>query len=172
MGKRKIFANRERLAKKRRIRENQAMKSASWQRQLADDGYCVVQGVLSSDQADAVVHAMGTAFAEDRSDSTLRTADGGIYGARNLLQLWPAVVEVYQQRQLVEMLTATLGPRFGLVRVLYFDKPPEQSWALPWHKDLAIAVKNNRLPSEHFSKPTWKVGVPHVNAPVWLLARC
>jgi hypothetical protein len=52
---------------------------------------------------------------------------------------------------------------------LYFDKPPEQSWALPWHKDMTIAVRNNRLPSEHFSKPTLKVGVPHVEAPQWLL---
>jgi ectoine hydroxylase-related dioxygenase (phytanoyl-CoA dioxygenase family) len=64
-----------------------------------------------------------------------------------------------------------LGPSFGLVRVLFFDKPPENSWALPWHKDMAIAVKNNALPSEHFTHPTRKIGVPHVEAPEWLLER-
>jgi Phytanoyl-CoA dioxygenase (PhyH) len=67
------------------------------------------------------------------------------------------------------LLADMLGPGFGLVRVLYFDKPPDQSWALPWHKDMTIAVKNNRLPSEHFAKPTFKAGVPHVEAPEWLL---
>jgi hypothetical protein len=67
------------------------------------------------------------------------------------------------------VLEDVLGAQAGLVRVLYFDKPPEQSWALPWHKDRAIAVHDNRLPSKHFSKATFKVGVPHVDAPDWLL---
>src|SRR5262249_11408360 len=58
----------------------------------------------------------------------------------------------------------------GLVRVLYFDKPPGQSWALPWHKDLTIAVRDNALPSERFGKPTRKAGVPHVEAPESVLA--
>ncbi len=36
---------------------------------------------------------------------------------------------------------------------------------MPWHKDLTIAVRDNRLPSSHFAKPTRKAGVPHVEAP-------
>ena len=67
------------------------------------------------------------------------------------------------------MLAQVLGPRFGLVRTLYFDKPPERSWALPWHKDLTIAVRDNRLPSRHFLRPTTKAGVPHVEAPTQVL---
>jgi ectoine hydroxylase-related dioxygenase (phytanoyl-CoA dioxygenase family) len=58
-----------------------------------------------------------------------------------------------------------LGSEFGLVRVLYFDKPPGETWALPWHKDLTIAVRDNTLASARFSKPTRKAGVPHVEAP-------
>jgi ectoine hydroxylase-related dioxygenase (phytanoyl-CoA dioxygenase family) len=69
----------------------------------------------------------------------------------------------------MEAIEAILGSQFGLVRVLYFDKPPGESWALPWHKDLAIAVKNNQLPSEQFKRPTMKYGVPHVEAPTSLL---
>jgi ectoine hydroxylase-related dioxygenase (phytanoyl-CoA dioxygenase family) len=65
---------------------------------------------------------------------------------------------------------AVLGDGFGLVRVLFFDKPPDRTWSLPWHKDLTIAVRDNRLPSNRFCHPTTKVGVPHVEAPVELLA--
>ena len=140
-----------------------------WRTQLTDDGFVVIPAVFSADQADSIVRDLEQAFARDDDGSTLRAADGSIYGARNLLQLWPAVADVWKQAPLPEILKQTLGDGFGLVRVLYFDKPPEQSWALPWHKDAAIAVKNNRLPSEHFSKPTFKVGVPHVDAPDWLL---
>jgi hypothetical protein len=167
-GGRKIFAFRERLAKTERNRENLAM-TPSWHTHLADDGFAVIPPVFSREQVNSILAALEAAFARDADGSTLRAADGSIYGARNLLQLWPGVAEVWKQPPLTEIMRDTLGDQFGLVRVLYFDKPPEQSWALPWHKDAAIPVKNNRLPSEHFSKPTFKAGVPHVDAPNWLL---
>lgn len=62
------------------------------------------------------------------------------------------------------MVQTVLGDGSGLVRVLYFDKPPERTWALPWHKDLAIAVKEHPRTLEHCSRPTVKAGVPHVVA--------
>ena len=65
---------------------------------------------------------------------------------------------------LLELLRGVLGPEVGLVRVLFFDKPPERTWALPWHKDLTIAVKPYSSESTVFSKPTLKAGVPHVEA--------
>jgi ectoine hydroxylase-related dioxygenase (phytanoyl-CoA dioxygenase family) len=40
---------------------------------------------------------------------------------------------------------------------------------LAWHKDLTIAVRDNRLPSQQFLRPTVKAGVPHVEAPIGLL---
>jgi len=63
-----------------------------------------------------------------------------------------------------------LGPQGGLTRGLYFDKPPGNSWALPWHRDLTIAVKQHG-PLGCFTNPTKKAGVPHVQAPAELLAR-
>ena len=137
--------------------------------EFAGDGYVLLPRVFSADQVDTILREMQSAFARDESGSTLRADDGSIYGARNLLQLWPAVADVWRQAPLPVLLADVLGPDFGLVRVLFFDKPPEQSWALPWHKDRTIAVQNHRLPSEQFSKPTFKVGVPHVEAPQWLL---
>jgi ectoine hydroxylase-related dioxygenase (phytanoyl-CoA dioxygenase family) len=55
------------------------------------------------------------------------------------------------------------------VRTLFFDKPPDRTWALPWHKDLTVAVRDNRLPSRAFGKPTLKAGVPHAEAPQQVL---
>jgi hypothetical protein len=141
----------------------------TWKTCLSQDGYVVIPAVFSADQVERILAALSSAFAEDADGSTLRSADGSIYGARNLLQLWPPVIDAWQRTPLPEVLAEVLGPAFGLVRVLYFDKPPEQSWALPWHKDVAIAVRNNRMPSEQFGKPTFKAGVPHVEAPEWLL---
>ncbi len=72
---------------------------------------------------------------------------------------------------LLGTLEAALGEEFGLTRGLYFDKPPERTWALPWHQDLTIAVADHKMPSREFTKPTRKAGIPHVEAPVWLLER-
>lgn len=64
-----------------------------------------------------------------------------------------------------------LGEHFGLVRGLFFDKPPDKTWTLPWHKDMSIAVADNTLASAHFSRPTCKAGVPHVIASDEVLRR-
>ena len=145
---------------------NDARKTA-----LENNGYLLLPMVFAAERVHALTCELAVAFAKDTTGSTLRSADGSIYGARNLLQLWPGVIGAWQESPLPELLADALGEAFGLVRVLYFDKPPEQSWALPWHKDFAIAVRDNRLPSEHFGKPTFKVGVPHVEAPAWLLEK-
>jgi ectoine hydroxylase-related dioxygenase (phytanoyl-CoA dioxygenase family) len=64
-----------------------------------------------------------------------------------------------------EAVSEVLGAGCGLVRALYFDKPPGASWSLPWHKDVTIAVREHRRDARGFTKPTVKGGVPHVEAP-------
>ena len=102
-------------------------------------------------------------------DSILRSETGSVFGARNLLRDWPPARDVWRCAPLSDVLAEVLGPAFGLVRVLYFDKPPDRSWSLPWHKDLTVAVRDNELPSAEFTHPTRKAGVPHVEAPTRLL---
>jgi len=54
------------------------------------------------------------------------------------------------------------------VRVLFFDKTPESNWAIPWHQDRTIAVKE-RVDIEGYGPWTVKDGVVHVEPPVALL---
>jgi hypothetical protein len=147
---------------------NMQPTTSDWSERIERDGYAVVPGVFSS----AAVESMLTGLADaltDRADGTMRSATGSVYGARNLLHDWPPVRDVWRQPPLLAILTDVLGPELGLVRVLYFDKPPDRSWSLPWHKDLTIAVRDNRLPTATFTHPTRKAGVPHVEAPRELL---
>lgn len=94
---------------------------------------------------------------------------GRTHGARNLLQLWPKVEALVGKPKLVELLTRILGPEAGIVRGLFFDKPPGDTWALPWHRDLSVAVRHHGHIGQ-FRKPTTKAGVPHMEAPADLLA--
>ncbi len=59
-------------------------------------------------------------------------------------------------------------PPARAVRILAFDKTPDNNWNLGWHQDRVIAVKH-KLPVEGFGTWTVKNGVPHVEAPESLL---
>jgi hypothetical protein len=136
---------------------------------LETDGFAVLPGVYSQAQVAAILDQLQAPISADEAGSSLRAGSGIIYAARNIMVLWPRIKEIWKQPPLVDILTLVLGPEAGLVRVLYFDKPPGQSWALPWHKDTTIAVRDNRMPSSYFRKPTTKAGIPHVEAPKDLL---
>jgi ectoine hydroxylase-related dioxygenase (phytanoyl-CoA dioxygenase family) len=137
---------------------------------LNTDGFTIVSQVLSASAVIAAREACTRALeCPAAATSVLADRDGAAYGARNLLQLWPGVVDLARTPKLAALLTQILGPDGGLVRGLYFDKPPGHTWALPWHRDLTIAVKQHG-PLGRFNRPTTKAGVPHVEAPRDLLA--
>jgi hypothetical protein len=134
-------------------------------RQLEEDGFVLLPAVFSAARVDAILAELTATLEAPDALAALRAGGGSVYAARNVLTLWPPAADVWRQPPLPAVLAAVLGSRYGLVRVLYFDKPPHQSWALPWHKDLTIAVRDNRLPGSRFARPTTKAGVPHVEAP-------
>jgi hypothetical protein len=142
-----------------------------WLDALAQNGFTILPAVFAAAQVEACLDALQQAFAQHPEAVAARSDNGSVYAARNVLDLWPGAATFWRQPPLPDVLCSVLGPGFGLVRTLFFDKPPESSWALPWHKDLTIAVRDNRLASEHFSHPTRKSGVPHVEAPVEVLER-
>ena len=138
---------------------------AAWARDVDRDGFTVVPGVFSLAEVKSLTADLTRALAEPRQATFLRSREGRVYAARNVLELWPPAATVWLRPPLPDLLRTVLGPRCGLVRGLFFDKPPEQTWSLPWHKDLTVAVREHRSPAGRFSHPTRKAGVPHVEAP-------
>lgn len=138
--------------------------------ELKRDGYTVLPNVFGDETVGAMIRSLESVFAERAgTEASIRGDEGMIYAARNILDLWPDASDIWRVAPLPQHLGAVLGPCFGLVRILFFDKPPRQTWTLPWHKDLTIAVRDNRLPTPHFRHPTRKAGVPHVEAPLSIL---
>ncbi len=131
-------------------------------------GFTLLPGAFDRAECDRIQADWDAACSSD-GPGVLRNSAGVVYGARNLLELWPAAAQLMHQPMLMDALRLSLGESFGLVRALYFDKPPGDSWALPWHKDRAIAVRDNCRPTAEFRQPTMKYGVPHLEAPAWLL---
>lgn len=135
---------------------------------MQQQGYVMLPGVFTEVEAQRLAIEIDTAIHRDEHHESAVARGEIIVAARNILEIYPPSCEVWQRPALMQPLQTILGDEYGLMRGLYFDKPPGKSWALPWHQDRAIAVKQNKLPSQHFGKPTTKSGVPHVESPLWL----
>jgi hypothetical protein len=139
-----------------------------WREQLERDGFAVLPDVLTEAEVRAALMEWAEVSRRHAGDEAILANDGPAYGARNLLQLWPGVLDFTRRPRLRDALLEVLGPVAGVVRVLFFDKPPGHSWALPWHKDYNIAVAEHGAEGA-FTKPTTKAGLPHVMAPAAVL---
>lgn len=131
---------------------------------LQRDGFCMLREAVDLTLVETLLDACDRSFQDESLPVRARSSRGHVYAARNLIESIPEVISIWQNECLLKFLRDQLGDDFGLVRVLFFDKPPERTWTLPWHKDTSIAVQGNQLASTSFSRPTTKVGVPHVIA--------
>ena len=138
------------------------MPSREWT--LERDGFFILPRAVDAAVIERLLGLFDEAFTDQSQSVLARSSRGHVYAARNLIDAIPEVSTVWQSSLMLNVLREVLGEKFGLVRALFFDKPPERTWNLPWHKDTSIAVKDNRASSSAFSRPTIKAGVPHVIA--------
>lgn len=75
---------------------------------------------------------------------------------------------IHQALAPLDRVVGRLMPHGRAVRLVAFDKSAEANWALPWHQDRVIAVRE-RHEIEGFGAWTRKTGVWHVEPPIGLL---
>ena len=141
-------------------------ESNSWHERLTQDGFVLITRIFSQEELRTAEKAIGSMLS-GLGDAVLASEDRAAYGARNILT--PEIADLARKSHLKSYIMQILGTESGVVRGLYFDKPPGHSWALPWHRDLNIAVRRHGKKGT-FTKATTKSGVPHVQAPVSLLS--
>jgi hypothetical protein len=100
-------------------------------RKVERDGFVVHAAVFQAGAVEQLRAELCQALS--RPKAALIQSEGAVVGARNLLQIWPGVADVWRRQPLLADLIGILGRQVGLVRALYFDKPPVQTWSLPWH---------------------------------------
>jgi hypothetical protein len=137
------------------------------QREIEQRGFAVLPRVFSRERVARFVTELDTTRLQ-RDGSVLKSR-GRVYGIRNLVDVWPAALSVAREPGLTSAIGSVLPRTFGLVRSIFFDKPPGRTWSLPWHRDLTVAVLDAKGAAGEFRRPTVKAGVPHLEAPTWLL---
>lgn len=120
---------------------------------LASDGVTILRNVLSAEQVEQLVGASGAVARA---------------GVRNALGAIPPVRRIVESEQLTGVLRQWLGSRATLTRAILFDKHDGANWAVPWHQDTVIGVRE-RIDVPGFGPWSVKQGVTHVRAPARIL---
>jgi len=143
--------------------------------ELTKNGYWVQRNFLPKSVVNEITALMEQLYDRDQFgvDGKVIGQSKKAVGGRNVLDHFDRLEPIVQQAGLFPFASSLMGKPCFLVRGLYFDKPNGQTWSLPWHQDLSIAVKNHirqELAKEiGFSNATKKAGTFHYQAPKDLL---
>ena len=129
------------------------------------DGYVVFPRILD----DGTLRRLREALGRLPDGEGVRSRRGETYAVRDLLRLSPEVRDLSDSEAVRALVEPLLGREFRCVRGLLFDKTPAANWKVPWHQDLTVTVRE-RIETERFGPWSVKAGIPHVQAPVSVLA--
>ena len=138
--------------------------------ELLVDGCTILPGVLTKVSCERLVQEIEAAMSS-QSNGVIEAREGRRVGGRNLMSAWNGWRMITGHPTVADLIDRYVGRSAGLVRILFFDKPPGSSWSLSLHRDKTIAVSEHHEPSAPFDKPTRKAGVPHVEATQQLLSQ-
>jgi hypothetical protein len=119
--------------------------------------------IVSKQYAPAEIQNIITFFdAEAQQQSLTR-----LYAKRNVLGAMPQLQPLIFTDN-VKKLIDSFGQGYFLTKSIYFNKPPQSNWFVPWHQDITIAVKE-KIITEGFVNWTEKEGAFAVQPPVQIL---
>ncbi|MEA2640920.1 MAG: hypothetical protein QOF51_2314 [Chloroflexota bacterium] len=134
---------------------------------IEDAGFAVVAHRLDDAQVTELVETMSNAVRMDDVRVPRSRRRGTVYAMRNLLAI-EAVRRLAGSQAVLGLVRPILGDGAFPVRAIYFDKTRDANWKVPWHQDLAIAVRERRdIPG--FGPWSVKAGVVHVQPPAPVL---
>ena len=136
--------------------------------QVQRDGFAITQPLLSDEQIQRFIDLTEAARTQEREEVVANQS--GAYGLRNLMDVIPEVIELARLPAIAELITRITGPGAGLIRATLFDKTPDANWAVFWHRDQSIAVRQ-REEVAGFSGWTRKAGTHCVQPPKELMQR-
>jgi hypothetical protein len=119
---------------------------------LEHHGFCLVPNVLNAGEQEELISLLGP---------------NASAGRRGILSL-PAVATLARSECFLDLVRPHLLAEPFPVRAIYFDKSPEANWSVPWHQDLAIAVRA-RVDVPGFGPWSTKERIPHVQPPAEVL---
>jgi hypothetical protein len=123
------------------------------------EGYAVVEGVVG---AGVMRELQGLA------EPLLSDGVGPRPGVRRVFEREPRFVNVLRGTGVPDLLRDVGGEGARVIRTILFDKSPGSNWAVAWHQDAVVALRE-RHEVEGFAPWSVKDGEPHARPPLGVL---
>lgn len=122
------------------------------------DGYVIVPQLFNDDSIDSLRNAIAKYLKAEFS-----------YGIRDIHHKIPEIKNLTTSELIINTLKQdTNEQKFHLIKAIFFNKNINYNWAVGWHQDKTIAVKE-KISIYGFKNWTVKKGVPHVQPPLNIL---
>lgn len=148
-----------------RFCDSSLMLPVGYAAQFRHSGYAIIPSVLGVSE----IHRARAAI-ESIPDCAAVRRKRNVYGVRNLLEISSGVRRLALRPEVRQLVTPILGPAAFATRAVFFDKVPGANWALGWHQDSVISVKD-RFDVPGFLAWGQKAGVWQVQPPPEILSR-
>jgi ectoine hydroxylase-related dioxygenase (phytanoyl-CoA dioxygenase family) len=132
---------------------------------FTQNGFAIVPNVLAAE----AIEVLQTALAQVHRNEAVKQRAGHAFGIRRLLEVVPVVRTFAESAALQSLIAPLIGKQARVVRGIFFDKSSVANWKVPWHQDVAIAVREKKEVAG-FTAWSSKAGVMHVQPPVEILA--
>lgn len=108
--------------------------------QLNRNGYQLIRGFYSREECHTLADTIAAAGNAEVSGKT-------VYAMRQVSARVPGFIRRIDGERCRRMLQPLFAGTPALVKSIWFDKPAEANWFVPWHQDSVITV-NRRLPGK------------------------
>lgn len=128
------------------------------------NGYEILPALYTQDEVNQILRSINT-YADANQSSTDKT---NLYAIRHVFQKIPNLKEAVFGPALTHVLNKLDGDNLFLIRAVYFDKPAESNWFVPFHQDLTIGV-THKAEVEGYKNWTFKQGCHYAQPPLRIL---
>lgn len=128
------------------------------------DGFVIIQPVFSQVEVRAMQNAIDAVTINYPS---FRKAKD-VFAIRRFLQEIPGIQSLLFTNQLCEIINLFFGSDYFVVKSIYFDKPSESNWFVPFHQDITVSV-NKKVDIDGFNNWTVKQNYFAVQPPLTYL---
>ncbi len=132
--------------------------------ELESKGYSIVDTLYTANEVLELQKCLEQANPD--SSSFLKTKD--LFAIRQLFITVPEIADLIFNTKLKLLLSQFFKDAYFLSKAIYFDKPKESNWFVPFHQDLSISV-NKKTEWNDFKNWTFKKGQHGVQPPLHIL---
>lgn len=128
------------------------------------NGFATVHGVYSDQEVAQILSAIEMA---NSSGPTFRKSND-LFAIRQFFKEVPAAKNSLLNQRLAQLISATFGNDYFIVKSIYFDKPGNSNWFVAYHQDLTISV-DKKIQHDGYASWTKKEGQFAVQPPLSIL---